>query len=45
MMELKSKLLFLLGFLFVVMGLQAQETKTISVTFSDFTPGSQYADN
>ena len=44
-MELKSKLLFLLGFLFVVMGLQAQETKTISVTFSDFTPGSQYADN
>ena len=44
-MELKSKLLFLLGSLFVVMGLQAQETKTISVTFSDFTPGSQYADN
>ena len=45
MIKFKNKLLFLLGSLFVVMGLQAQETKTISVTFSDFTPGSQYADN
>lgn len=45
MIKFKNKLLFLLGSLFVVMGLQAQETKTISVTFSDFTPGSQFADN
>lgn len=33
-MELKSKLLFLLGFLFVVMGLQA-ENKSTSIVFSE----------
>ena len=45
MIKFKNKLLFLFGSLFMAMVMQAQETKTISVVFSDFTSGSQYADN
>ena len=42
---MKHKLLLLLGCLFAVISIQAEEEKTISVTFSDFTSGSQYAEN
>ena len=44
---MKHKLL-LLGCLFAVISIQAQETQkkeTISVNFSEFNPGTQYADN
>lgn len=42
---MRRKLLSILFCLIAAIGVQAQELKTASVTFSNFTSGSQYADN
>lgn len=42
---MKKKIFFLLGCLFITTMILAENTKTISVTFSDFSKGVQYAEN
>ncbi|MBR4311970.1 MAG: hypothetical protein IKT86_01345 [Bacteroidaceae bacterium] len=42
---MKKKMLTILGCILMAMNVLAENTKTISVTFEDFTPGNQYANN
>ncbi len=42
---MRAKLLIILSCLFVAVGVLAEDTKTISVTFTNFAAGKQYAEN